>query len=123
MANAIVEIDCTDPLDELLATISFEELVYRRLKTVVDKSGDGPDQDLYRHVVAQVERPLISLALRRTGGNQIQAAQLLGINRNTLRKKMTDHGVEVGTNRAAPIRVEALTLLRGLEGEPAHVEA
>lgn len=122
MANAIVEIDRPDPLDELLATISFEELVYRRLKTVVDKSGDGPDQDLYSHVVAQVERPLISLALRRTGGNQIQAAQLLGINRNTLRKKMTDHGVEVAINRAAPIRPEALKLLRGLEGERVHAE-
>ena len=43
----------------------------------------------------EVERPLISICLAATRGNQIRAAQLLGLNRNTLRKKIRDLGLEV----------------------------
>ena len=45
--------------------------------------------------VQEVERPLISICLAATRGNQIRAAQLLGLNRNTLRKKIRDLGLEV----------------------------
>ena len=45
-------------------------------------------------VVERVERPLIELTLRKTRGNQIKAAQILGINRNTLHKKMTDLNIK-----------------------------
>jgi DNA-binding protein Fis len=79
-----------EKLDEKLESMSFEELVLRRLAPLIDKLGGAPIDDLYRHILAQVERPLIALALEKTRGNQIQAAQLLGINRNTLRKKMTE---------------------------------
>jgi len=44
-------------------------------------------------VLAAVERPLLRLALAAVRGNQLKAARLLGINRNTLRKKLTDLGV------------------------------
>ncbi len=44
---------------------------------------------------AEVEPPLIRAALSATGGNQLKAADLLGLNRNTLRKKMRDLGIEV----------------------------
>ena len=46
-------------------------------------------------VMAEVERPLISLCLAATRGNQIRAAKLLGLNRNTLRKKIRDLDVPV----------------------------
>ncbi len=48
---------------------------------------------LYHAALAEFEKPLIEHALRETEGNQLRAAQLLGINRNTLRKKMSDIGI------------------------------
>jgi len=50
-------------------------------------------EDLYREILERVERPLIQTVLDRTAGNQIKAAALLGINRNTLRKKITELGI------------------------------
>ena len=55
-----------------------------------------PPDGLYDRVLAEIERPLLRLSLAATGGNQIRAARLLGINRNTLRKKLTVRGVDPG---------------------------
>jgi DNA-binding protein Fis len=49
--------------------------------------------DLYQHVLDRVERPLLETVLAYTGGNQIRAAAILGINRNTLRKKILELGL------------------------------
>ena len=57
--------------------------------------GDLPASGLYERVIREVERPLISQALSATAGNQLQAARMLGLNRNTLRKKIRDLGIEV----------------------------
>ena len=46
-------------------------------------------------MIERIERPLIELTLKKTRGNQIRAAQILGINRNTLRKKIVDLRIEV----------------------------
>ena len=54
-----------------------------------------PPAGVYDRVVQEVERPLISICLAATRGNQIRAVQLLGLNRNTLRKKIRDLGLEV----------------------------
>ncbi len=58
-------------------------------------AGGLPPAGLYDHVLQQVERPLLVAALTATGGNQLRAAALLGLNRNTLRKKIRELGVEV----------------------------
>ena len=56
---------------------------------------DGePPCGVYEMVISCVERPLIEAVLTRVDGNQTHAAQMLGINRNTLRKKMKNHGIK-----------------------------
>jgi len=54
---------------------------------------DLPPDGLYERILTEIERPLLRLALAATRGNQIRAARLLGINRNTLRKKLTQRGI------------------------------
>ncbi|HJN22783.1 MAG TPA: nitrogen regulation protein NR(I) [Rhodospirillales bacterium] len=56
---------------------------------------DLPATGLYERVLREVERPLLTLTLRATRGNQIKAANLLGLNRNTLRKKLREHDIPV----------------------------
>ena len=57
--------------------------------------GGLPPNGLYERVLREVEMPLIELSLEATRGNQIKAAELLGLNRNTLRKKIRDLNIEV----------------------------
>ncbi len=61
---------------------------------------NGSGKNLHPMLIAAVERPLILLTLRETKGNQIQAAELLGLNRNTLRKKILDLDIPVKRARA-----------------------
>ncbi len=65
--------------------------VERHLSKLFGAHGDGlPPPGLYHRVLRELEQPLISAALAATRGNQIKAAELLGLNRNTLRKKIRD---------------------------------
>jgi two-component system nitrogen regulation response regulator GlnG len=58
--------------------------------------GEGlPPPGLYQRILRTVEPPLITAALAATRGNQIRAAELLGLNRNTLRKKIRDLDIKV----------------------------
>lgn len=54
-----------------------------------------PPPGLYDKIIREVERPLINICLQATGGNQLKTAELLGINRNTLRKKIRELDIEV----------------------------
>ncbi|HEY7644480.1 MAG TPA: helix-turn-helix domain-containing protein, partial [Hyphomicrobiales bacterium] len=54
-----------------------------------------PPVGLYDRILRDVESPLITAALAATRGNQIRAAELLGLNRNTLRKKIRDHKIRI----------------------------
>ncbi|MGE0713999.1 MAG: nitrogen regulation protein NR(I) [Alphaproteobacteria bacterium] len=68
----------------------------RHLKDYFAAHGEAlPAAGLYDRVLREVERPLISLTLSATRGNQIRAAQLLGLNRNTLRKKIRELDIQV----------------------------
>ncbi len=76
---------------ELRTPETLEQAVERHLTTFVAAQKDGlPVRDLYERVLAEVERPLLRLALAATRGNQIKAAAMLGLNRNTLRKKIRE---------------------------------
>ncbi len=74
--------------------------VERHLQRYFDLHGDQlPPPGLYDRIIHEVERPLLQLALDATGGNQLRCADLLGINRNTLRKKLTELNIEVTRRR------------------------
>ena len=60
---------------------------------------DLPPPGIYQRILAELEIPLIEISLDATGGNQAKCADLLGINRNTLRKKITELGIEVTRRR------------------------
>lgn len=62
---------------------------------------DLPPPGVYDRILREMERPLISIALNCTQGNQIKAAQILGLNRNTLRKKIRDLDIRVMRGPAA----------------------
>jgi two-component system nitrogen regulation response regulator GlnG len=77
-----------EPTPTAYGDMSLEEIVRLKLKEYFRQTGDVEPSDLYALIIERIERPLIELTLERTGGNQLQAAAILGINRNTLRKKI-----------------------------------
>jgi two-component system, NtrC family, nitrogen regulation response regulator GlnG len=71
---------------------SLTDLIARRIGEMVESNGSEP-RDLYQKLLGELEKPLIEIALERAGGNQVHAARILGLNRNTLRKKLTEHRI------------------------------
>ena len=79
---------------------SLSESVERHLKRYFDLHGNTlPPPGLYARILKEMEMPLIEIALDATRGNQAKCADLLGINRNTLRKKITDMDIRVTRRR------------------------
>jgi two-component system nitrogen regulation response regulator GlnG len=79
---------------------SLSESVARHLKRYFDLHGDMlPPPGLYQRILREVEHPLLEIALDATAGNQAKCADLLGINRNTLRKKLNDLDIRVTRRR------------------------
>ena len=100
--DTVIHAELSDPgpaADTPLASGAPEPLalaVERHIRQFLAASRDGmPMRDIYDQVIAEVERPLIQMTLSATRGNQIKAAAMLGLNRNTLRKKIRDLDIPV----------------------------
>ncbi|MFQ5520939.1 MAG: sigma-54-dependent transcriptional regulator [Candidatus Methylomirabilia bacterium] len=72
---------------------TLEKIVEKKLEDCLRGLGHS-GANLYNLVIGLVEKPLLRAVLRETGGNQVRASALLGINRNTLRKKLKEHGID-----------------------------
>ena len=73
--------------------LPFAECLSHSLQLYLeDLNGEVP-ASLYDMVISQVEKPLLEVVMNCAENNQSRAAQMLGINRNTLRKKLRDHGL------------------------------
>ena len=81
-------------------SVCLESYLEHKVGDFVKGMRNGSGRNLHPMLIAAVERPLILLTLRETKGNQIQAAELLGLNRNTLRKKILDLHIPVKRARA-----------------------
>ncbi len=81
--------------------VVLEEIIESKLGEFVKGMRNGSARNLHPMLIAAVERPLIAHALKETNGNQIQAAHLLGMNRNTLRKKITEFRIPVKRQKSA----------------------
>ena len=73
---------------------SLARVVAGTVPMMVDQLARTHPRRIYREAMAMMERPLLLHALSLTGGNQLRAARLLGVNRNTLRKRCRDLGLE-----------------------------
>jgi len=81
--------------------LPLEEAVRQRLADLLVADATAAPSDLHAMLISAVERPLIEVVLERAGGNQVKAADMLGINRNTLRKKITELGIEIRRGSAS----------------------
>ena len=67
---------------------SLESIVELKISRFLEQLGTFYPENLYNLIMRKMEKPLLHQILRRTGGNQVHASRILGINRNTLRKKI-----------------------------------
>ena len=87
---------CLPPDQDLAVRLdghSLEAIVELKISRFLEQIGSYYPDDMHDMIMKTVERPLLRQILLRTGGNQVQAAKILGINRNTLRKKMKLFGL------------------------------
>jgi len=82
-------------LSAMWNTVPLEEILEQKMAAFLTQNLNKNTDDLHEQMLKLVEKPLLSAVLQATSGNQIQAAKILGINRNTLRKKITDLKIEI----------------------------
>jgi two-component system, NtrC family, nitrogen regulation response regulator GlnG len=101
ISAAVIDAELAQPM---MAAIGDDPVTEDNLSTAVERylsryfagfDADLPPPGLYHRILREVEYPLLSAALAATRGNQIRAADLLGVNRNTLRKKIRDLDIQV----------------------------
>ncbi|MCX7990976.1 MAG: sigma-54 dependent transcriptional regulator [Proteobacteria bacterium] len=79
---------------DVVKELSLEEMISWKLDEFIKFLSTGEIKDVHDFVMSQVEKPLIEKILKITKGNQIKASEILGINRNTLRKKIKDYRLD-----------------------------
>lgn len=100
VAPSVSVSDVSSPIAMPATNARLSDSVEAHLQRYFDLHGDAlPPPGLYDRILREVERPLLQVALDATGGNQLRCADLLGINRNTLRKKLTELNIEVTRRR------------------------
>jgi Fis family transcriptional regulator len=72
---------------------SIQEVVQKSLEDYFNDLGEQKPSNIYDMMLLTVEKPILQVVMTRAEGNQSHAAQMLGINRNTLRKKLQEHGL------------------------------
>lgn len=70
--------------------LSLDKLLENKISEFVKRMRSGDGKDLYSTLIREIERPLVKSILKETSGNQAKAAKILGLNRNTLRKKIKE---------------------------------
>ena len=96
LESELAEPDFGKPAEQASVDEPLSSSVERTLNRIFAAHGeDLPPPGLYDRLLKEVERPLFSMSLAATRGNQIKAAHLLGINRNTLRKKIRELDIQV----------------------------
>ena len=101
ISEVVVDAELSQPAklstaDEPVTTEGLAASVERHLTAYFSTFGDGlPPPGLYHRILREIEHPLLTVTLAATRGNQIRAADLLGVNRNTLRKKVRDLDIQV----------------------------
>lgn len=80
-------------LAEELDKYSIEDVVELKISRFLERIGTFYPENVHELIMSKVEKPLLVQILRQVGGNQVQASKILGINRNTLRKKMKLYGL------------------------------
>lgn len=73
---------------------SLEEVVEAKVGRFLDQLGSVQYENMHDLIMSKVEKPLLVQILRRVGGNQVRASKILGINRNTLRKKIKHYSLD-----------------------------
>jgi Fis family transcriptional regulator len=69
------------------------EVLETHLQRYLDDLGDIPPSNVFKMVMTSIEKPTLELVMKHANQNQSLAAEYLGINRNTLRKKLMEHGL------------------------------
>jgi len=72
---------------------TIQEAISQNLEKYFRDLGEQQASNIYDMVVLAVEKPMLEIVMGRSASNQSQAAEMLGINRNTLRKKLQQHGL------------------------------
>jgi len=72
---------------------NIQDVVRKSLEKYFKDLGELQPSNVYEMVVFTVEKPILEVVMKRADGNQSLAAEMLGINRNTLRKKLQQHGL------------------------------